>query len=198
MHDKNGKPFIATLYNVLFSPDLCNQLFSIITLMNLGHTCLFHKGFCKVLLSDTKYNVVILPHSAQRKHGFLVKTKEKSKSQKQIPKKKVSLELLHQIIGHISTRSLLDIYTANFGQVIEFRVDNEPFCTSCQIYTINKKGWFKDTSENQDTFHMGVHGYNTSHIFQKFNKRHYFWSLPLNFGCLFQNYKTLWNGKYHH
>ena len=30
-----GKPFIATLYNVLFTPDLCNQLFSIISQMRL-------------------------------------------------------------------------------------------------------------------------------------------------------------------
>ena len=38
----NGKPFIATLYNVLFAPDLCSQLFSIVTFMNLVHTCLIH------------------------------------------------------------------------------------------------------------------------------------------------------------
>ena len=40
--------FIATLYNVLLAPNLCNRLFSIITLMNSGHNCLFHKGFCTV------------------------------------------------------------------------------------------------------------------------------------------------------
>ena len=48
MYDNNGHPFIATLHNVLLAPDLCNGLFSIITLMNSGHTCLFHKGFCTV------------------------------------------------------------------------------------------------------------------------------------------------------
>ena len=48
MCDNNRKPFIATLHNVLLAPDLCNRLFPIITLMNLGHTCLFHKGFCMV------------------------------------------------------------------------------------------------------------------------------------------------------
>ena len=37
----NEKTFIATLYNVLLAPDLCDRLFSIITLMNAGHTCLF-------------------------------------------------------------------------------------------------------------------------------------------------------------
>ena len=48
MFDDNGETFIATLYNVLLDPDLCDRLFSIITLMNAGHTCLFHKGFCTV------------------------------------------------------------------------------------------------------------------------------------------------------
>ena len=45
MCDDNGKTFIATLYNVLLATDLCDRLFSIITLMNAGHTCLFCKGF---------------------------------------------------------------------------------------------------------------------------------------------------------
>ena len=48
MCNDNGDPFIATFHNVLLAPDLRNRLFSIITLMNSGHTCLFHKGFCSV------------------------------------------------------------------------------------------------------------------------------------------------------
>ena len=48
MCDDNGKPFIATLHNILLAPELCDRLFSIITLMSLGHTCLFHKGICMV------------------------------------------------------------------------------------------------------------------------------------------------------
>ena len=48
MCDDNRKLFIATLHNVLFPPDLCNRIFSIIAVMKSGHTCLFHKGFCTV------------------------------------------------------------------------------------------------------------------------------------------------------
>ena len=91
MRGNNGKPFIATLYNVLFAPDLCDRLFFIITLMKLGHTCNLHKGFCTVFFRNNEQNTAALLHSAQRKNDFLVKTKEKSKSQKQIPKKKFSL-----------------------------------------------------------------------------------------------------------
>ena len=58
MCDDNGKTFVATLYNVLLTPELCDRLFSIITLMNSGHTCLFHKGFCTVYFGAKEDNEV--------------------------------------------------------------------------------------------------------------------------------------------
>ena len=79
-----------------------------------------------------------LPHSAQIKYYFLIKTKEKSKSQNQIPKKKFSLGLFHQILVNISTRSLVAGYTENVWQDIELRLDTDHLCTSYQISTINK------------------------------------------------------------
>ena len=48
MFDDNRKTFVATLYNVLLAPYLCDRQFSIIILMNAGHTCLYHKWFCTV------------------------------------------------------------------------------------------------------------------------------------------------------
>ena len=56
--------------NVILEPDECNRLFSIIALMNLGYTCLFHKRFCILYLRSKETNAVRLPHSAQRKHAF--------------------------------------------------------------------------------------------------------------------------------
>ena len=79
MCDDNGKTFIATLHNVLLAQDLCNRLFSIVTLMNSGHTCLFHKGFCTVYFGAKENISVTFPHSAKRKHTFLGKTKDMSK-----------------------------------------------------------------------------------------------------------------------
>ena len=63
--DNNGKTLIDKFYNALFAPDLCDQLFSIITLMNSGHTCIYHKGFCTVFFSDNEHTAVKLLHSAQ-------------------------------------------------------------------------------------------------------------------------------------
>ena len=79
MFDDNRETFIATLYNVLLAPDLCDRLFSIITLMNAGHTYLFHKGFCTVYFGAKEDNAVTLPHSAVRKHYFIGKSMESSK-----------------------------------------------------------------------------------------------------------------------
>ena len=78
MCDDNGKTFIATIYNVLFAPDLCDRIFSIITLMNAGNTCLFYNGFCTVYHGADKRNVVTFPNSAQKKHAFTGKIKDMS------------------------------------------------------------------------------------------------------------------------
>ena len=139
MCDDNGKTLIATLYNVLLAPDLCDRLFSIITLMNAGHTCLFQKGFCNVYFGEKQKNAVTLPHSAQRKYAFLGEIKEMSRTKKIPSRKKIALELLHQILGHRSTRSLLAGDTANVWEDIELRIDPDPFGISCQISSMNKK-----------------------------------------------------------
>ena len=54
----NWDTFIPTFQNVLLSQDLRNGLFSIITLMNLGQTCFFHKEFCMVYFGDKEKNAV--------------------------------------------------------------------------------------------------------------------------------------------
>ena len=86
-----------------------------------------------------KKNAVTLPHSPQRKHAFLGKIKDMSKKNKLPARKKIALELLHQRLGHRSTISLLAGDTDNVWEDAELRIDPYPFCTSCQIYSMNKK-----------------------------------------------------------
>ena len=107
--------------------------------MNLGHTCLFHKGFCAVYFGEKEKNEVTLPHSAQRKHTFLGEIQDMSKTKKLPSRKKIALELLHQRLGHMSTRSLLDGNTANVWENIELRIDPNPFYTLCQISSMKKR-----------------------------------------------------------
>ena len=82
-----------------------------------------------------------LPHGALRKHSFSGKIKDVSK--KNPARNKIALELLHQILGHRSTRSLLAGDTANVWEDVELRIDPDPFCTSCQISSMNKKAGSK-------------------------------------------------------
>ena len=51
----------------------------------------------------------------------------------------IALGLLHQILGNRYTRSLLSGDTANVWKDIELRIDTDPFYTSCQISSMNKK-----------------------------------------------------------
>ena len=84
-------------------------------------------------------NAVTLPHSVKRKHAFLGEIKEMSKTKKLPARKNISLELLHQRLGHRSTRSLLAGDTDNVWEDIELRINPYPFFTSCQISSMHKK-----------------------------------------------------------
>ena len=83
-------------------------------------------------------NAVTLLHSAQRKHAFTGKILDVSKKNKFPARKKIDLELLHQRLGHRSTRSFLAGDTANGWEDVELIIDPDPFCTSCQISSMNK------------------------------------------------------------
>ena len=81
------------------------------------------KGFYTVYFGADKRNAVTLPHSAQRKHAFTVKIKNMSKKNKFPARKKIALELLHQKLGHRSTRSLLAVDTANVWLICDLISD---------------------------------------------------------------------------
>ena len=100
------------VHNVLLSPYICDRLFS---LMHLRNT--FYKGFYTACFGDKEKNAVTLPHSAHQKNIFFGKIN--SYLEKLPPRKKIALELLHQKLGHISTRSLMAGDTANVLKDIE-------------------------------------------------------------------------------
>ena len=93
--------------------------------MNLVHTCLFHKVFCTVFSSDNEQNAMTLLYRGQHKN----KNEKKSKSQKQVTKNKVYLELLRQRLGHRFTRSILSVDIANGWKYNYLRVVTDHFCT---------------------------------------------------------------------
>ena len=80
-----------------------------------------------------------------------MKTKKISKSKKIAPRKNFSLELLHHILRHRSTRPLMAGYTV-FWMDIEIMIDTEPFCTSCHIFSMNKKARYKNPLKPKANF----------------------------------------------
>ena len=69
MCDDNGKKIVATLYNVLLAPDLCDRLFSIINVMiknNLSHK----SGARSTLYNITTNFFTLLSHICIRTEPF--------------------------------------------------------------------------------------------------------------------------------
>ena len=62
-----------------------------------------------------------------------------SKKNKLPARKKIASELIHQRLGHRYTRSLLAGDTANVWEDVELRIYPDPFCTSRQIYSMEKR-----------------------------------------------------------
>ena len=77
---------------------------------------------------------------------------EKSRKNKLPARKKIALELLHQILGHRSTISLLAGDTKNVWEDVELRIDPYHFCTSWQISSMNKKARSKSTLKPKAPF----------------------------------------------
>ena len=75
-----------------------------------------------------------------------------SKTKKLPSRKKIALELLHQILGRRSIRSSLAMDTANVWGDIELMIYPDPFCTLCQIYSMNKKDRSKNTLKPKAPF----------------------------------------------
>ena len=121
--------------------------------------------------------MMTLPHSAQRRHEFLVK--KKSKSKKVPPRKKVDLELIHHRLVHRYTRSLMAGDTVNFWQDIELRIYPDPFCTSCQISSIDKKARSKNPLKRKAHFKYCSYGNYSSNRSQNFDEWNYFSNHPL-------------------
>ena len=108
----------------------------------------FTKVFSRCSLEQNK-NAVTLTHSAQRKHSFLGKM---SKKKKFPSKNNIFFELLHHILGHRSTRSLLYGGNDNVWEDIELSIYPYSFCTLGQISSMNKNARSKNLLKPKSHF----------------------------------------------
>ena len=70
--------------------------------------------------------------------------------------KKIALESLHQRLGHISIRSLMDGNTDNVQEDIDLRIDPDPFCTLSHISSMNKKARSNNPIKPKAHFNWGL------------------------------------------
>ena len=90
------------------------------------------------------------------------------KNEKRNPKrKKITLELMHQRLGHRSTRSLMAGDTVNFWEDAELKIDADPFCTSCKISSMNKKARSNLPLKPKAPFKWVIYGRYTINITQE-------------------------------
>ena len=122
---------------------------------------------------------------------------EKSKKNKFPARKKIALELLHQRLGHRSTRSLLSGDTDNVWEDVELRIDPDPFCTSCQISPMNKKARSKIPLKPKAPFKWIFMDIIPSTAPKSLTSDTSLSNSPFNCWCLVQNSKTLWYGENH-
>ena len=90
---------------------------------------------------------------------FRGEIKKIPKSKKVAPRKKVALGLFYHRLGHRYTRLLMALDTKIFWQDIELRIYPNPFCTSCQISSMNKKARSKNPLKPKSPFKWIFYGY---------------------------------------
>ena len=64
-------------------------------------------------------------------------------------------KLLYQTLSHRTTRSLLAGDIANVWEDVELIIYPNPFCTSCQIFSMNKKARSKNPINPKAPFKWG-------------------------------------------
>ena len=72
---------------------------------------------------------------------------------KELPsRKKITLQLLHKILGHRSNIIFLAGDTSNVWEDIYLRIDQDPFLKSCQISLMNKRARSKNPLKPESPF----------------------------------------------
>ena len=135
MHDDVGRPFQIVLEEVLYILALAERLFLILMCTDKGHKCLFDNGYCTISFGSEGGNAVTL--SQHHEHQRTLPTKIRDQKWKPA-RSRISLERLHQRLGHRATRSLIAADTAGLWADTEIWMSPDPFCTSCKIAAISK------------------------------------------------------------
>ena len=102
----------------------------------------FIKGIARCI-SDQRRKCSNITTQCTKETCIYRKNNGKTKEKKLPAINKIVLELLHKRLRHRSARSLLDGGTDTFWEYVELIIDPDPFCTSCQISSMDQKSRYK-------------------------------------------------------
>ena len=114
---------------------------------------------------------------------------ENSKINKLPAIKKIALELLHHRLGHRSTISLLAGDTSNDWEDLKIRIYPDPFCISCQLFSMNKKARSKILLKPKAPFKWGFMDIVPSTAPRSLTSDTIFFWLTFNCRCILQDEK---------
>jgi transposase InsO family protein len=149
MQDDDGEEFTATLKDIMYVPGLSRRLFSITKFARHGHmavikdngiTLYFEPNSTAVTLSalagGNNLAADIRVHQQNAISGEFHATPSARQRDHTNNKKRLSLELLHNRLGHRKCRTLLAAGEHNLWADVTVRMSPESGCLSCGISTI--------------------------------------------------------------
>jgi transposase InsO family protein len=142
MLDDEGIRVQAVLENVMYVPGLTQRLFSITDFVNNGNTATFEKNALRLYFGKRK-----IPVTIQMSNGRVSAMPAQSKLQEKKvqftsspsatkPKKRIRAELLHDRLGHRSTKTILAGSTHEVWSDVVAELTPDQDCIDCQIATI--------------------------------------------------------------
>jgi len=143
MTDDNGNLLNAVLHDVMYVPGLSRRLFSITRFARHGHYATIRSGSTTLYFGEQQSPVTLTNDGSRAMAADATVINENE--QHAVPsnrshdhsanKKRASLELLHQRLGHRKCRALLDASEHGVWADTMVRMGPEEECISCEIST---------------------------------------------------------------
>ena len=157
------KTFIDTLYNVLLAPDLYDGLFPLLCYWIWDIPAFFIKGFAQFSLVTTNRTRQHYRTAHREIKHFWYKQRKSQNYKRKYLKRRFFGMITSEIRAHIQKittgRRYRNVLARNLFQGISWPIMH---------IMSDRHLWMPSHLK------MGAHGNHTIHIYQKFNKRHYF------------------------
>lgn len=151
---KTGKPIVVPLLDCMYVPGLTVTLWSVSAFVRSGHHVYFEPETIRVILhgSNGQNTTVFVNHvfdhslgevlpvaNYMRRRAFAAPTRAIVHRETPIERRKrVSLELIHNRLGHVGIKSILASDEAHVWNDVNVTADSTDFCVDCKLSVIRK------------------------------------------------------------